>query len=42
VHKDDKDDKDADKPKKGAKPKAGGPPPGKKGTMGVMPGGKKR
>jgi hypothetical protein len=36
------DKDDADKPKKGGgKPKAG-PPPGKKGTMGVMPGGKKR
>ena len=38
-----KKDSDDDKPKKGGGgKKAGGPPAGKKGTMGVMPGGKKR
>jgi hypothetical protein len=37
----DKEDADTPKKKGGGKPKAG-PPAGKKGTMGVMPGGKKR
>jgi hypothetical protein len=41
VSKDKDEPEKADKPKKGGKGK-GGPPAGKKGTMGVMPGGKKR